>query len=828
MSSSFELLSHPDRTLKEHLDSCFFIGSEVLKQKTFSELFASKSDVYLLFKQLVYFHDFGKATDYFQNKIIEATKKQNSTFAKKHEAYFSYFEKQKRGNVLAELEKDDRLSRHSLIGSYFQLARNKSEDVIEDLILYKIIKKHHQDLTNFHINSKGKDELHLDEDTIKFLENQINHLPFDLYQFVLPDNFEVEEKDWKGVKSNFSNVLYGSRIARKLKKKKSLRYFFFQHYLYSLLLSADKGDVKIRKGHQENIIQPTYIFPRNIVGDYKVEAFKDSKKKDIDKVREEAYQNIAKNVLEYGHQNFFSITLPTGMGKTFSAYNAAILLQNAAIGTPRIVYCLPFTSIIDQNVQVLTDIFEMTNQDITRISKNHHLSNLNTKFDEYEIDEQEGEYLTDGWEHDFIVTTFIQLMNGIFSNKNKLLRKFHNVTNSVIILDEVQNIPAKYYEAIEVVFQKMAEYFDTKFLFVTATQPLLMPSTEVIELTDPTEERLKTKAYFENNHRIVLDKSHFESGVNEDVEYWIDVFKKDIDQHSEKSFLFILNTVASSQQVFESLKSYKSENRDVYYLSSSILPCFRKEIIKRIQKKGKRKIVVSTQVVEAGVDIDLDIVYRDFAPLDSINQSAGRCNRNALKGKGTVKLFDTGKSKLIYDSTLRDITKFILKEYPNQIDESKLYELNLKYFEQVKRKIQDDNQVSQKLVHCMENLLLEDLAENFKLIEKNYPTYNVFILFDKEDAQHLKGYEFPTSKSPKQVWSEYLELMKIENRFERKQEIKKLRPELMLYVAKFPESKYTPPEGKKDNFIIRDNNWREHYDLENGFKQTPPQISGFY
>lgn len=128
----------------------------------------------------------------------------------------------------------------------------------------------------------------------------------------------------------------------------------------------------------------------------------------------------------------------------------------------------------------------------------------------------------------------------------------------------------------------------------------------------------------------------------------------------------------------------------------------------------------------------------------------------------------------------------------------------------------------------MENLLLEDLAENFKLIEKNYPTYNVFILFDKEDAQHLKGYEFPTSKSPKQVWSEYLELMKIENRFERKQEIKKLRPELMLYVAKFPESKYTPPEGKKDNFIIRDNNWREHYDLENGFKQTPPQISGFY
>lgn len=822
MSSSFELLSHPDRTLKQHLDSCFDIGVRVLAQKTLSEIFLSKQDIQALFKQLVYFHDFGKATDFFQYKIIDPTKK-NEPFAKIHQAYINDFDKNKRQYVLTALEEDDRLGNHSLLGAYFQLAKNKREDAIEDLILYKIIKKHHGDLTNFRINKKGTDEFHLHGENLERLSHQLKKLPFELYQKIIPEDFTVQHNDWTSIENDFSNPRYGQKIAKRLKKAKTLRYFFFQHYLFSLLLSADKGDVKIIN---KSIVQSTYVFPENIVGDFKLEEFGNSPQKAIDKTREEAYQNIAKNAKEFGNESFFSITLPTGLGKTFSAYNAAILLQNLSEGTPRIVYCLPFTSIIDQNVQVLTSIFEKTGQDINRISKNHHLSTLNSKFDKYEINEQEGEYLTDGWEHDFIITTFVQLMEGIFNNKNKLLRKFHNITDSIIILDEVQNIPAKYYEAIEATFQKMAEYFGTKFLFVTATQPLLMPNTEVIELTDPT--RKKTRKYFEERKRISLDKSLFSAGVNEDIAYWISLFRKDIESKPQKSYLFILNTVASSQEVFKDLKSYESDECELYYLSSSVLPCFRKEIIKRIQKKGKRKIVVATQVVEAGVDIDLDIVYRDFAPLDSINQSAGRCNRNGINGKGIVKLFDTGKSKIIYDSTLRDITKSILKKYPDIIEESSFYELNQMYFQEVKKRIQDDNEVSGRIINCMEQLLLEDLTEEFKLIDKSYPVYNVFIPFKKSDVVHLPKYEFPTGKPPEQVWSEYISLMDIEDRFERKQEIKKLRPELMQFVAKFPQSKYKPPEEKKDNFIIYDKSWQDSYDLERGFKQTPQDLSVFF
>jgi len=821
MSSSFKLLSHPDRTLQTHLDNCFKVGAKVLEQKIISGELLPKKEIEQLFKQLVYFHDFGKSTDFFQHKIIEATKRAASDFTEENENYIEDFDQNKQANVLKLLEDDDRLGNHSLLGAYYQLTNSKRDDEIEELILFKIIQKHHGNLTNFHLSKESVDQFHLSENKLKRLETQLDHLPFNLYQNILPDEFWAKKEDWEVVKKRFLDVLLGNDAARKLKKAKSLRYFFLQHYMYSLLLSADKGDVKIKN---KTIVESTYVFPQNIVDKFKEIEFGGKEKKPIDEVREAAYQDIAKNIEAHKNENFFSITLPTGMGKTFSAYNAAILLQNLAEGTPRIVYCLPFTSIIDQNVKVLSDIFDKNDQDTSRISKNHHLSSLNSKFHKYEIDEQESEYLTDGWEHDFIVTTFVQLTDGIFSNKNKLLRKFHNVTDSIIILDEVQNIPPKYYEAIECTFEKMAEYFDTKFLFVTATQPLMMPNTNVIELTDPT--LAKTRAYFENLERIELDKSLLNDGVNEDIDDWIELFKQDIDRNSDKSFLFILNTVASSQKVFNRLKEeYQANDCKVYYLSSSVLPCFRKLIIEKIKNEKGRKIVVSTQVVEAGVDIDLDVVYRDFAPLDSINQSAGRCNRNGINGKGTVKLFDTGKSKAIYDSTLRDITKNILADYPDVIQESELYELNQAYFRGVKKRIQDDNDTSVKIIDCMEKLLLEDLNEEFKLIDKAYPTYNVFIPFDKKDVTHLKDFEFPTKKSPKGIWSEYIELCQIENRFERKQAIKKLRPDLMQYVTKLPKSKYKPPEGKEENFLIYDLTWKSSYDLEEGVK-TPTDFLG--
>ncbi|MCO6490717.1 MAG: CRISPR-associated helicase Cas3' [Phaeodactylibacter sp.] len=812
-SSSFELLSHTDRTLKEHLDRCYEIGLCILKYKRVSEELVSRETLLQLFRQLVYFHDFGKATDFFQYRIIEATKADNPEYAEKHKSYFQFFSKEKASRAQSALEEDSMVGTHSQVGAYFQLKRYGRADRIEELILLKVIRKHHGDLTNFRTADNGSDEILLDGGRLELLEKQLQHLNFELYKKILPGGFTITHNDWPDIKTKYGDPLLGFNAESELEEKKTLRYFFLQHYLFSLLLSADKGDVMTA---DNSIIQPNYIFPKFVVSKYKTHEFGRELQKEIDIKREEAYQDIEQNVITNSTCNFFSITLPTGMGKTFSAYNAAIQLQNLSTGRPRIVYCLPFTSVIDQNVTVLSNIFEHNKEDISRISKNHHLSDYNERYNQDELKDQEGEYLADGWEHDFIVTTFVQLTEGIFNNKNKRLRKFHNLTDSIIILDEVQNIPPKYYEAIEVTFKKLAEYFDTKFIFVTATQPLLMPNTKVLELTDPSLE--KTEEYFRNLKRIELDQALLKNGVEEDISIWIRIFTAHINEEPDKSFLFILNTIASSQKVFAALRNCQNSDCDVYYLSSSILPCFRKEIIKRIKSSKKRKIVVSTQVVEAGVDIDLDVVYRDFAPLDSINQSAGRCNRNGLKGKGIVKLFHSGKAKLIYDSTALDITSSVLEEFPDMIEESSLYDLNKMYFEQVKKRIQDQSEPSERIINCMETLQLEDLAKEFRLIDKSYPTYNVFIPFLLKDVQHLDNFEFP-GHSPKEVWGQYQQIFKdFENRFDRKQAIKKMRAMIMQFVAKFPASKYAPPDDKKDNFIIYDEAWASSYSLETGFK----------
>lgn len=814
---SFDLLSHTDRTLSEHLDRCYAIGLAVLEYKRIMEALMDKEALVQLFRQLVYFHDFGKATDFFQHRILEATERDNPDYAKRHQAYFDFFAGERQRAVAKRLVEEQVLGSHSKLGAFFQTACYGREDMIEEFLLLEIIRKHHGHLGNF----AGEDYsgYHLQGETVSLLEEQLTHLDFSLYNKLLPEGISVRPMDWELVDRKYGDLMLGGIVADQLKEADTLRYFFLQHYLFSLLLSADKGDVMTAKDSGTDLIKPNRMFPLATVDYYKQQEFGGQTPRPIDIKREAAYQDILANTRAHHKEHFFSITLPTGMGKTFSAYNAAIQLQNLSEGRPRIVYCLPFTSVIDQNVQVLEDIFKANGEDLSLISKNHHLSNPKKEYDKNELEDQEGEYLADGWEHDFVVTTFVQLTESIFNNRNKRLRKFHNLTDSIIILDEVQNLPAKYYEAIEETFLKMAEYFGSRFIFVTATQPLLMPHTPVVELTDPAHQ--KTEAYFRDLNRIQLDKTLLGQPPEKDINYWINLFNRDIAQQPDKSFLFILNTIASSQAVYAILKeNYNGEECDFFYLSSSVLPCFRKEIIERIKNSKKRKIVVSTQVVEAGVDIDLDVVYRDFAPLDSINQSAGRCNRNGTNGQGIVKLFHTGKAQVIYDCTNLDITKRVLDKFPDKIPEASLYDLNKNYFNEVKTAIQDDSDASKNIIRCMKHLLLEDLAKEFKLIDKSYPTYNVFIPFREKDITHLDEYKIP-SKSPAEVWHAYQQVfVQYTDRFKRKQAIKEMRAELTQYVAKFPASQYCPPAGQEDNVLIYDESWKMHYDLETGFKKS--------
>lgn len=661
-----QLLSHTDRTLKTHLDSCNSISQQLLASKIVTSKFYDKSLLESIRLYLVYFHDFGKATDFFQHRIIKAAEEEKEDKEKvkklleEQAEFVDWFQKHKNEDAKKSLNLDHTLGRHSAIGAYFQFSNYSNENPIIELIVLHIIKKHHGNLADYSI-----DEFIIDSKDKEYFDKQLDNLDFELYQHIIQIfQFQIAKNQWDKIFNKFKSGRKIIKVLDRLEEEKKYQYFFLQHFLFSLLLSADKGDVKV---DNKEIIKPNVYIPEYTISNYKTIEFGNSPKKAIDKIRESAYQDIESNIIKYANKHFFSITLPTGMGKTLSAYNAAILLQNQIKETTfRIIYCLPFTSIIDQNESILTDIFTKNNLDETLIAKNHYLAHLKDKYGEDTLSYQESEYLTEGWEQEFIVTTFVQFLESIFTSKNKRLRKFHNMTNAIILLDEVQNVPPKYYPLIEVAFKKMATYFNTKFIFITATQPIIFDNpSDVIELTDPI--KVRTRSYFENLERIELNKSLLNRGKI-DLEEICTILLEDVERNANKSFLIICNTIKQSQDIYQFL----NDNLDLgpFYLSSSILPKFRRKIIKDIQnntKKNIRQVVISTQVVEAGVDIDLDIVYRDLAPLDSINQSAGRCNRNGVNGTGLVKLFNSGKGQLLYDPTLLSITENIFKSYSDII-----------------------------------------------------------------------------------------------------------------------------------------------------------------
>jgi CRISPR-associated endonuclease/helicase Cas3 len=824
--SSFELISHPDRTLREHLGACNAISERILLGKYVTDSFFSLPDIDQWRKLLVYFHDFGKATDFFQAKIIDATEQEKiEKFYEAQLPYIQYFKQTKKSAASELMRLDDTLDRHAELGAYWLFTQFSNPDSIVEYVLLRVIRRHHGHLSNFDaLKGSNKPQLALSEEVAERMNKQVGHYNFDGYNSILTEHgWQVKADEWSALRDRFKRHRIIEKAKQNLKGQKTLRYFFLQHYLFSLLLSADKGDMMLRmEPGRYDVLKPNRIVPVSILADFRSRSFGTSTPKPIDVLREEAFQRITANVNLIPDRNFYSITLPTGFGKTLAAYQTAFLLQShykQQTGTiPHIIYCLPFTSVIDQNAQILQEIFGSQAEDETEvktdwINVHHYLSAFNEKYDDTELTDSEGEYLAEGWEQEVIVTTFVQLLESLFTNRNRSLRKFHNMTNAVVILDEVQAIPAKYYRAVEAAFRAMATYFGTRFVLVTATQPILF-ADEVVELTDPRPERTETKRYFTAFPRITLDQSLLKANAYQAMEFADiqEIMQADIDEHPEKSFLLICNTIVYSQDLFRFIKRNNPDTQ-VIYLSSSILPRRRRQLIKLIRRNIKREIrqiIVSTQVVEAGVDIDLDVVYRDWSPMDSINQSAGRCNRNGVRGKGIVKLFHSGKAGRIYHSVQLGKTQEVLEEYSEQIDESEFYQINQSYAKKMRTAVAEPSEDSDLLIEAMQELRLEDVADLFELIEDDQQAYNVFI---------------PYSKLAEKVWRKYQKTWRIEDTFERKRAIKKLTPQLLPYVTRFPKNKYCPAEKDKDKFIIYERNWHNDYDLESGFRNVANQLA---
>ena len=344
---------------------------------------------------------------------------------------------------------------------------------------------------------------------------------------------------------------------------------------------------------------------------------KQSVKTWVNTIRSEILANCLK-AAEMG-AGLFSLSVPTGGGKTLSSM-AFGLTHAVRHGQRRIIYAIPYTSIIEQNANVFRNIFG-------REAVLEHHSNYEPAEEDYKT-----RLAGENWDAPIVVTTNVQFFESLYACRSSRTRKLHNIARSVIILDEVQTLPSELLLPCLEAIRELVVHYHCSVVLCSATQPAIqyrddfqMGLSDVREITDDPE------ALYRNLKRVRIQNL----GLQTDEE----LIQKLI-QHPQ--VLCIVNTRKHAKKLFHGLVS--EDNPDnTFHLSASMYPLHRSRKLKAIKEtlQAKRPCrVVSTQLIEAGVDIDFPVVYRSIAGLDSIAQAAGRCNREGLLECGQVFVFE--------------------------------------------------------------------------------------------------------------------------------------------------------------------------------------------
>jgi len=333
--------------------------------------------------------------------------------------------------------------------------------------------------------------------------------------------------------------------------------------------------------------------------------------------RERAHVRKCCQLLAENDKGLFTLTVPTGGGKTLSSLEFA-LKHAKKHGMERIIYAVPFTSIIEQNAAV----FRKALGDDAVLE--HH-SNFDFSDDENSMD-YSLRLATENWDAPVIVTTNVQFFESLMSNRSSRCRKLHNIANSIIILDEAQTLPDQLLLPCLSILEEITARYGASVIFCTATQPnldnLWGEYTKPVEIISDA-----ARLYTAFSHRVQVK----DAGALTDVE-----LVEKLATHDQ--VLCVVNTRKHARTLYELMP----ESEGNYHLSACMSPTHRSKKIKEIREclqKGERCRVISTQLIEAGVDIDFPAVYRAIAGIDSIAQAAGRCNREGKRREGEVWVF---------------------------------------------------------------------------------------------------------------------------------------------------------------------------------------------
>lgn len=594
------------QTVEEHL----------LEVKELAESYGEKIGVKHLTGLAGMLHDLGKYTNEFREYILEAIYNPDSP--------------PKRGSV------DHSTAGGKLLYELFHTTNITRYKGLLAEIVGNVIISHHgylQDFLNPDLESnylkrvRDKDLTEFDITKQYFFKHVMSETEFHCY--VEKAALELE---------NF--------LTKESPENNEIKLMFLTKFIFSALIDADRTNTRL---FEENKIDELDEDHKELFKAYyerlmmKINSFDKGSNTSIHLLRTEMSNQCEKFAEK--PPGIYTLSIPTGGGKTLASLRYA-LKHTQIFNKKRIIYVVPYTTIIEQNADEIRKILK----DEANILEYH--SNVIEDDNDDEMEERvisiqkKLKLAKDNWDSPIIFTTMVQFLNVFYAKGSRNIRRLHNLSESVIIFDEVQKVPIKCVSLFNQALNFLKKYGHTSIVLCTATQPALDYVTNKLEINTDAEMINNLDQAINAFKRVeIIDKASNETFNNHKL---IEFIKTKIEE--VQSVLVILNTRSVVRDLYSRLQEQES-NIPIYHLSTSMCAAHRSKIlgeIRQLLKTGNKIICISTQLIEAGVDVSFDCVIRSLAGLDSIAQAAGRCNRHGEKGIRNVYVIDHEEENLNY------------------------------------------------------------------------------------------------------------------------------------------------------------------------------------
>lgn len=742
--------------LEDHINKTFAYYQKILDEKNLGKVFErfflsifDEKDEYTYFKDLIdsviLFHDLGKINSRFQRNKLK--------------------------NFEIDLIDLGIESQHSILSSFIyvyifvgKIKNLKIDDELKEKFYYLIflnafvISRHHSDLSDFSYSIHNFFDLFIDERS-KFYKT-LNYLSKD--KNIKEEFFD----DFEEISNDIMDLVYDFDMDSSytdFKKSKSKEIYIYTRLIYSILVASDfyattdymNGyKTKLPKIDQNDLIK-IYNNSKLIKSIRKSEKDKSyEKKENINDLRTKIFLNAEKNLEEERDKNIFFLEAPTGSGKSNTAMNLSFKLLNNQIN--KIIYAYPFNTLVEQNKNTLLKYYKKTSieekisiiNSITPIGKSQD-DDFMKDWDYYIKSLLDKQFL----HSPFIITSNVGLFNTLFSNKRKNIFGLYQLTNSVIVLDEIQAYREDLWNEIIEMLEIYSKIFNLKIIIMSATLP------DLSALLD--EDKKKNIGKLIKNPREMFNEPLFKNRVKInydlldlgkiDYDHLLNHMKENIGNHKKILVEFIRKKDAEN--------FFKILNEEEFFAQYNILILTGDDNLRRKaqvigQISGeviKKTILIASQVVEAGVDIDMDIGYKDISMLENEEQFLGRIGRSALKNDAVAYFFDMADEKKIYKNA-QDILTLRNKDRRKNLetkDFSRYFALKLQ-----KAKNDRDEYAYINFEKDLIKLNFEKISKHIELIDDNRQMIELFL----NRNLSINGKEINGSE----IWTQYANL--IENK----------------------------------------------------------------